>query len=159
MNEGGSRRGLFAGAILLAVLVGVAAGIGGFTFVYANGGSYLTDDPRACVNCHVMTDQFQAWQVSSHRAVAACNDCHTPSSSLWSKYFVKALNGYHHSSAFTTGRFHEPIAISKRNRAVTEQQCRACHAELVASIDTVHSERDALSCTRCHASVGHRTRE
>ena len=35
-----------------AVLAGVAAGVGGFTFVYARGYSYLTNDPKACVNCH-----------------------------------------------------------------------------------------------------------
>ena len=35
-------------ALLVATLVGVTAGIGGFTFVYARGYSYLTNDPAAC---------------------------------------------------------------------------------------------------------------
>ena len=42
-------------AIIAACLLGVPAGIGGFTFVYAKGFSYLSTDPRACVNCHIMT--------------------------------------------------------------------------------------------------------
>ena len=39
------------GLLLLAVLVGVPVGVGAFTFVYAKGFSYLSTDPRACVNC------------------------------------------------------------------------------------------------------------
>jgi cytochrome c nitrite reductase small subunit len=145
------------------VLIGVAAGIGGFTFVYARGASYLTDDPSACANCHVMNEQFSGWQKSSHHAVATCNDCHTPHG-FAAKYLVKALNGWHHSSAFTTGNFHEPIRITARNRAITEAQCRRCHAELVATITAMeagaaaagpHAGAGDLSCIRCHNSVGH----
>ena len=34
---------------------------GAFTFVYAKGLSYLTPDPRACLNCHVMYSQYDGW--------------------------------------------------------------------------------------------------
>ncbi len=105
-----------------AVLAGVAAGVGGFTFVYARGYSYLTNDPKACVNCHVMQEQYDGWVKASHRSVAACNDCHTPPS--LGKYATKASNGLWHSFYFTTGTFPEPIRITPRNRAVTEQACR-----------------------------------
>ena len=40
--------------ILLTGLLGIPVGVGAFTFVYAKGFSYLSPDPRACVNCHVM---------------------------------------------------------------------------------------------------------
>ena len=46
--------------VLFACLLGVPAGIGAFTFVYAKGFSYLSSDPRACVNCHVMNEQYDA---------------------------------------------------------------------------------------------------
>ena len=65
-------------AIALGTTLGLAAGIGGYTFIYAKGGSYLVDDPAACANCHVMQEQYDGWLQSSHRAVAGCNDCHTP---------------------------------------------------------------------------------
>jgi cytochrome c nitrite reductase small subunit len=64
--------------VLTALAVGLAIGISGFTFVYARGASYLTDNPQACANCHVMEEQFSSWLRSSHRNVAVCNDCHTP---------------------------------------------------------------------------------
>ncbi|HEU4367754.1 MAG TPA: cytochrome c nitrite reductase small subunit [Methylomirabilota bacterium] len=141
-------------AVALAVAMGLALGIGAYTFVYARGGSYLTDDPAACANCHVMREQLDGWTAGSHRAVAVCNDCHTPPG-LIGKYTTKALNGFWHSFAFTSGRFHEPIRISARNHGVTETACRHCHAAVVASIDAGRHGAARLTCTGCHASVGH----
>ena len=144
-------------AVTIAALLGASTGVGGFTFVYARGSSYLTNDPRACANCHIMNEQYDGWVKGSHRAVAACNDCHTPPG-LVPKYWTKALNGFWHSFAFTTGRFPEPIRITPRNRAVTEKACRHCHAEVVQQMDggtPTHGEREQVSCLRCHTSVGH----
>jgi len=141
--------------VVAAILLGVALGLGAYTFVFARGYSYLTNDPAACVNCHVMREQYDGWVASSHRAVAACNDCHTPHSSLAAKWGVKALNGFWHSVAFTSGRFHEPIRITGRNRAVTEGACRHCHGDVVQAIDAAPGHRGPLDCLRCHRSVGH----
>jgi cytochrome c nitrite reductase small subunit len=144
---------------VLAVLVGVAAGTGLFTFGYAKGASYLGHDAGACANCHVMEEQYSAWQRGSHRSVAVCNDCHTPPG-LLPKYATKAINGWNHSLAFTTGRFPEPIRITRRNRDVTERACRHCHESVVQAIDA-HASRpgaagpERLSCISCHRDVGH----
>ena len=140
--------------VVLAVTVGLAAGIGAYTFVYARGSSYLTNNPAACANCHIMREQYDGWTASSHRAVAGCNDCHTPHA-LVPKYATKALNGFWHSFAFTTGRFHEPIRINARNRAVTEGACRHCHADIAHAVDAAPKARGELSCIHCHNSVGH----
>ena len=136
-------------ALLATAVLGAAAGIGGYTFVYAKGGSYATDDATACANCHVMQSHLDGWRRGPHHAVATCNDCHTPSGPV-SKYVVKALNGWHHSSAFTTGDYPDEIQLRPSSRDVVEGQCRKCHADLVAAIDDTE-----VSCIRCHASVGH----
>ena len=140
--------------VIVAVAVGLAAGIGAFTFVYARGASYLTNDPAACANCHVMRDQYDGWQRSSHRSVAVCNDCHAPHDVI-GKYSTKARNGFWHSFYFTTGTFHEPIRITSRNAAVTEGACRTCHADIVSAIDSSPRHGEALSCVSCHRNVGH----
>ena len=141
--------------VAVGLLIGAAAGVGGYTFVYAKGGSYLTNDPQACANCHIMQDHFDAWAKSSHHAVAVCNDCHTPKDII-GKYSTKALNGWHHSYAFTTGDFHEPLMITQRNREITEKACRNCHQAVVQSIDAHAGEGSgALDCIRCHQNVGH----
>jgi cytochrome c nitrite reductase small subunit len=147
------RRFIISGA-LIGIALGIPSGLGIFTFIYAEGASYLTNDPRACANCHVMQGHYDAWAKSSHHAVATCNDCHTPAS-FFGKYQTKAINGYNHSMAFTMGGFHEPIQITPRNHEITENACRKCHADIVAAIDGVHGKGKELSCVRCHSSVGH----
>ena len=145
----------FIMAIVPAALVGIAMGLAGFTFVYANGASYLSDDPKACANCHIMQQQFDGWIHSSHRSAASCNDCHTPPG-LVSKYMAKASNGFWHSFAFTTGRFPEPIRIKPHNERSTEGSCRGCHQEIVSAIEA-SSKQPKISCIRCHSEVGHRS--
>ena len=75
-----------------------------------------------------MEEHYAAWLRSSHRAVAACNDCHTPHDFV-GKYATKASNGFWHSFAFTTGRFPDPLRIKARNLAVAETACRGCHGD------------------------------
>lgn len=141
--------------VAIGILTGLLAGVGGYTFIYARGASYLTNDPAACANCHVMQEQYDGWQRSSHRAVAVCNDCHTPDG-FAAKYATKALNGFWHSFAFTTGRYPEPIQITGRNHRVAQASCAKCHADIIASMnDAAHTTRDAADCARCHGSVGH----
>ena len=142
--------------VVSVILSGAAFGLGLFTFGYARGSSYMTNDPAACANCHVMQGHYDDWRHSSHRSVAVCNDCHTPPG-LIPKYYVKAKNGFWHSFYFTTGTFHEPIRITPSNREVTEKACRKCHAAIVAAIDPIPHPKasDATSCIRCHATVGH----
>ena len=41
---------------------------------------YLTNDPAACANFHVMSEYYAAWMKGPHRSVAVCNDCHAPRS-------------------------------------------------------------------------------
>ena len=139
-------------ALVAALVIGAATGLGLFTFVYARGSSYLGNDPKSCANCHVIEQHYAAWRKSSHHAVAVCNDCHAPPGGL-SKYWVKARNGFNHSYAFTTGDFVEPLRITEKNRKVTEAQCRRCHQDLVQTMGHVAD----ISCLRCHGSVGHRT--
>ena len=149
-------RGSTSVAAIIGVLVGATAGLGAYTFIYAHGASYLGNDARACANCHIMRDEYDSWNHSSHRLVAACNDCHAPHA-LLPKLFTKALNGFNHSLAFTTGRFHEPVEIGPRNLRITEAACRSCHAALVAEIDRASAggAAPALTCTGCHRDVGH----
>jgi len=141
-------------ATAIAIAIGAVLGLGSFTFVYAKGYSYLSNDPNACANCHIMRDHLDAYVKSSHRAVATCNDCHTPPG-LVPKYFTKAEHGFFHSLAFTMGEFHDPIQIKERSRRVTENACRKCHQDIVHEIDTTLTDDSTMSCIRCHANVGH----
>lgn len=146
--------------LLKLSIVGIAFGcfiaVGLYTFVYAKGYSYLSNDPGNCANCHVMNEQYDGWLKSSHKDVATCNDCHTPNDII-GKYITKASNGFWHSYYFTTDTFHEPIRQTARSREITEESCRHCHQNMVESI-TVSLKKEhteEVSCLRCHRSVGH----
>lgn len=157
----GSRRARLSSLIVLfAIMLGVFAGIGTFTFGYGKGASYLSNDPTTCVNCHVMQDHFDSWQKSSHHHVATCNDCHLPHDFV-GKWVTKGDNGFFHSVAFTLQDYHEPIQIKPRNKRVTQDACIHCHEDFVHALLPVESSTDSvqpddmLSCVHCHADVGH----
>ena len=136
-------------ALAVSALIGVLLGAGGYTVYYSEAAAYLSDDPRSCVNCHVMREHYDGWQKASHHAVATCNDCHIPQSFL-RKYVAKAENGVRHSKGFTFQDFHEPIRIRPGNRAIVNENCLKCHGAIVSEI----AQTD-MDCVRCHDAVGH----
>ena len=142
-------------ALSFPVLLGLLMGVGSFTFLYGQGLSYFSPDPRACVNCHIMRPQFDSWQKASHHTAARCIDCHLPHDFV-GKYIAKADNGYRHSWAFTFQDFHEPIRITPRNARILQNNCLACHGELVHPLLASGKTGTAdVSCVHCHADVGH----
>ena len=140
---------------LAAVMTGVLLGVGGFTFLYAEGFSYMSDDPKVCVNCHIMQPQYDSWQKASHHAVAVCVDCHLPHD-FFGKYLAKADNGWHHSKGFTLQNFHEPIMIKAPNARILQDNCLACHGDLVHELVVgVNGQAEEVHCVHCHIGVGH----
>src|SRR3712207_544416 len=101
-----------------------------------------------------MQDQYSSWRKSSHHNVAVCNDCHTPPGFV-PKYFTKALNGFNHSLAFTTGHFPDEIQITGRNHRVAEASCVKCHESVVGQIQGTREHGQGVSCIQCHSRVGH----
>lgn len=138
----------------LIVAFGILAGLGLYTFVYAQGLSYFSNDPNACMNCHIMRDQFEGWNHSTHKAVAACNDCHTPHNNLAAKYMVKGINGFNHSLAFTLGTYPEHLRIRQFNADIAQANCLECHETALSMVEHVGTD-EPLKCVRCHGNVGH----
>lgn len=148
------------GALLFAVALGTLAGIGSYTFSYAEGLSYFKTDPKACANCHIMQPQYDAWQKSSHHTSAVCVDCHLPESFI-PKYLAKAENGWRHGKLFTTGGFKQPIEVQAAGLQILQDNCVRCHQSLTADMrhgatgsSTDHKSED-IACIHCHSTVGH----
>lgn len=135
-------------------MAGILFGLGIFTFSYAEGLSYFSNDPSTCINCHIMRDQFEGWNHSSHQEVATCNDCHTPHR-FPDKWLVKGLNGWNHSRAFTTGDFAEPIQITEFNAKIAYENCIDCHQTALSFINSSANHEAELNCVGCHGNVGH----
>jgi cytochrome c nitrite reductase small subunit len=153
--------------VFFAIALGIAAGVGSYTFSYAKGLSYFGTEPSACVNCHIMEPQYAAWQKASHHTVARCIDCHLPAAFV-PKYIAKAENGYRHGKLFTTQTFEEPITVKPPGLAILQDNCERCHADLVHGIvgygafdppgadDRAAAAPDrSIPCIHCHWTVGH----
>ncbi len=115
-------------------LAGVALGTALVVVRIANATSYLSDDPQACINCHVMTDAYASWQRGSHGQVAVCIDCHVPHSSLAAKYAYKAQDGLKHSYVFTMRKEPQVLGLSVRAVLVVQANCVRCHSHQVMMI-------------------------
>jgi len=138
---------------LLALLLGALVGLGLFTFVYAEGPSYLSDDPRTCINCHIMREQYDRYHHSSHKAVATCYGCHSPHDFI-GKWLAKGINGWNHSVAFTLGNYPEPIRATGYNARIAQDNCVYCHKVLVSQIHSTDPQGERF-CIDCHGNVGH----
>ncbi|HEX4589766.1 MAG TPA: cytochrome c nitrite reductase small subunit [Gemmataceae bacterium] len=150
------KRSFFKPGVVVCALAGIPVGLGVFTFGYAEGGSYFSDDPKACVNCHIMRDEYDSWQKASHHAVATCNDCHTPHEFV-GKYETKGRNGFWHSYYFTFQNFHEPIQISDRSARILRANCLDCHRELMDRVAGHLGSfgEPSIDCLHCHTHSGH----
>lgn len=147
----------FVVIILIAILVGQAA----FLFYVSNASSYLSDNPKTCVNCHIMAPQYATWMHSSHREWASCNDCHVPHNNILNTYFFKAKDGIRHATMFTLRAEPQVIQIKEAGKEVVHGNCVRCHTDLLtdAKMNSVHSgftqERTERTCWDCHREVPH----
>ena len=148
---------LFYVNILIAFFVGIFI----YTLYVSNAVSYLSDDPKTCINCHVMRSEFATWQHSSHREVAVCNDCHVPHDNVFNKYFFKAKDGLRHATMFTFRMEPQVIKMHAAGQAVVLKNCQNCHENINREVgllsitleDKMHG--DGKLCWDCHREVPH----
>lgn len=146
----------------LFIVTGVLAGLGGYTMYMSRAYSYLSDDPAACINCHIMTPYYQSWNHSSHAQWATCNDCHVPHDNIVAKYAFKAKDGLYHSAVFTMRAEPQVIRPREESYQVIMNNCIRCHTQLntefvktgmIDYADTKHGQGKA--CWDCHTEIPH----
>ena len=141
----------------LAVLLGIIL----FTLYLSKAHSYLSDDPGACTNCHIMSPQYATWSHSSHREVTNCNDCHVPHNNFFNTYYFKAKDGLRHATIFTLRNEPQVIFIKKDGEEAVHNNCIRCHYDqlvdpkLSAMVDDHHKNMTARKCLECHREVPH----
>ncbi|AHJ13422.1 cytochrome c nitrite reductase small subunit [Sulfurospirillum multivorans] len=132
-----------------------------YTIHISNALSYLTNDPKACINCHVMNTHYATWQHSSHARNATCADCHLPRNNFVDKYIAKAKDGLHHAFAFTFNLYTDEIKITKDGADRVQKNCIECHPRqsetVVHNNDLNHQNMSEKGdyCWRCHRDVPH----
>ena len=145
----------------VAILSAIIIGLGIFILYISNAVSYLSDDPKACVNCHVMYPQYATWQRSSHAYKVTCNDCHVPHDNFIRTYLFKASDGLRHATMFTFRLEPQVIKIKEAGAGVVQENCLRCHQNMVhrVSISKVsfegYNKGEGLLCWSCHREVPH----
>lgn len=143
------------------ILTGILIGLGFLTLYVGNATSYLSDDPKACMNCHVMAPQFATWERGSHARVAVCNDCHVPHDNPVRKFAFKASDGIRHSFMFTFKREPQVIRMHEAGIAVVQENCIRCHSHLVQNVKekwvtlSVQEHGGGKPCWDCHRETPH----
>jgi cytochrome c nitrite reductase small subunit len=147
--------------ISVSITVGILFGLGFLTLYVGNATSYLSDDPKACMNCHVMAPQYATWERSSHARVTVCNDCHVPHNNIISKFAFKAMDGTRHSFMFTFRMEPQVIRIHEAGTAVVQENCIRCHSfltqntkEKFVSLD-LRNHGEGKLCWECHRETPH----
>ncbi|MGL5913820.1 MAG: cytochrome c nitrite reductase small subunit [Bacteroidales bacterium] len=148
--------------IPLFIIGGLTAGLIAYTLYAARLHAYMSDEPAACVNCHIMTPYYQSWMHSSHGNNTTCNDCHIPQDNIFHKYYFKAIDGLYHSTVFTFRMEPDVIRPREASSKVIMNNCIRCHTQLntefvktgmIAFTDVKNGKGKA--CWDCHRNVPH----
>jgi cytochrome c nitrite reductase small subunit len=167
-NDDSKKEGLFrrlapppGWRLAVSILTGILFGFALTAFFISNASSYISDDPEACINCHIMTPQFATWFHSSHRGNASCNDCHVPHENIVRKYFFKASDGLRHATMFTLRAEPQVIKIKDAGIEVVQNNCVRCHSNQVHQVSIYEvtgkntKEGKGMLCWDCHREVPH----
>lgn len=145
------------------ISIGIIIGLAFFMAKEASLVSYMSDDPQACVNCHVMTPMYNSWMHSSHREWASCNDCHVPHDNVLNKYYFKAKDGLLHASVFTARAEPEVMFMREESQEVVQDNCIRCHMQQITQVkydgwlESHKENRIERKCWSCHQELPHGT--
>ena len=149
--------------IVLLVLAGVVCGLVGlFMYLLRAHTYFISDNPSACVNCHIMTPYYATWSHSSHGRDATCNDCHVPHQNLAVYYGFKAMDGLKHTAYFLAHAERQAPKAEDLTGQVVMDNCIRCHTQLNQEFVTtgrkgyMQQQREGGKvCWDCHRNVPH----
>lgn len=143
------------------ILLGIFTGLGIYIFYISNATAYLSNDPRACVNCHVMNVHYASWQRGSHARVATCNDCHVPQDNFLRTYWFKANDGLRHATYFTMRWEPQVIQIKQAGKEAVQENCIRCHSNAIHPValraisNKNVADQTERYCWECHRNTPH----
>ena len=144
------------------IITGAFVGLFVYTFFHSRAYSYLSDNPRTCVNCHLMSPYYATWTHSSHGRNTTCVDCHVPHNNILNKYYFKAKDGLRHSAVFTMRAEKTPLQAIPASSQVIMNNCIRCHEQLntefvkTGRMDFKEMKKHGgQACWDCHREVPH----
>ena len=138
-----------------SVTIFVAAVLGGLAimlFVLIGPPKLLakSESPDFCASCHVMGEEYTAWQHAGAHRRLKCVDCHLPNSNPAAHYMWKSIDGMKDVVFFNSGFVPETITLSGHGEKVVQENCIRCHEATVVRMDQTRK------CWGCHRQLRHR---
>lgn len=141
----------------------VAIGLFAYVVKASNMISYLSSDPKVCINCHTMNTHYATWQHSSHRGRATCVECHLPRDTFVNKMLAKSRDGFKHTMAMTFRTYGMNIRATEDASNRIQANCIMCHQEMVSqmainsSLYQSSAKKNSIDrkCWDCHRDVPH----
>jgi len=144
------------------IVGGLLTGLCVYTIYMSRAYSYISDNPSACINCHIMSPYYQSWSRSSHAHATNCNDCHVPHNNIISKYTFKAIDGLFHSAKFTLKAETQVIRPRNSSSNVIMNNCIRCHLQIntefvKTGMITYYDTKNGIgkACWDCHKQTPH----
>lgn len=144
------------------IIGGAFAGLFLYSFYASRAYSYLSDEPKTCVNCHIMAPYYATWMHSSHGRGTTCNDCHVPHNNIANKYYFKAKDGLRHAAVFTMRKEPQAMQATDASAQVIMDNCIRCHTQLNTEFVKTGrmgfkdvKEMNGKACWDCHREVPH----
>ena len=144
------------------IITGAFVGLFIYSFFHSRAYSYLSDNPRTCVKCHLMSPYYATWSHSSHGRNTTCSDCHVPQDNIFSKYYFKAKDGLRHSTVFTMRAEQTALQAIPASSQVIMNNCIRCHEQLnqefvnTGRMDFKEMKKNnGHACWDCHRDVPH----
>ncbi len=144
------------------IMAGVFVGLFIYSFFASRSYSYLSDEPKTCVNCHLMAPYYATWMHGSHGQNTTCNDCHVPQDNVFNKYYFKAKDGLRHAAVFTIRGEAHSLQTIDASSAVIMDNCIRCHTQLNTEFVSTGrmgykevKEMKGKACWDCHREVPH----
>ncbi|MCL1932878.1 MAG: cytochrome c nitrite reductase small subunit [Candidatus Azobacteroides sp.] len=148
--------------IIAFIVGGIICGLGAYSAYASRFGSYLSDDPATCTNCHIMAPYYATWTHSSHGRNTTCNDCHVPHDNAARKWLFKGMDGMRHAAVFTMRGEHQVIQAVDESASIIMNNCIRCHEQLntefvkTGKISYMMAKAGAgKACWDCHREVPH----
>lgn len=147
--------------IPVIILLGIFCGLGIYIIYISNAPSYLGDDPKTCINCHIMSPEYSTWNHNSHREYTNCNDCHVPHNNVFNKYYFKAKDGLRHATIFTLRNEPQVIHIKEAGTEAVQMNCIRCHTKVLDDPkmkrlnNMIYLSREERKCWDCHRLTPH----
>lgn len=130
-------------------IITFAIGMLSFLFLLTDKAISYSDNAKFCLNCHPMSEPYEALQDSNHKQFK-CTECHAPKSYV-PKVVFKTKSGLHDLYVTTLGEVPQILKATEESKNIITANCIRCHQTTIEHTGMGQGRM----CTDCHRDLAH----